>query len=154
MTTPPAERADDLDYIRQTLAARPLFCHFPRHLEADFLETRVNSSRFYIQTGQGPLLFMFLVIISVAWVYFPTIFSAQNYLQMKFIEVPLGLTILFIIFGHRIPAVRRRFHRVMFPVALFQLTAIQLHIQMSAGNGYFLYSVLNLLICMLLIALG
>ncbi|HEX5361522.1 MAG TPA: diguanylate cyclase, partial [Fluviicoccus sp.] len=47
-----------------------------------------------------------------------------------------------------------RFHRVMFPVALFQLTAIQLHIQMSAGNGYFLYSVLNLLICMLLIALG
>ncbi|HEX5277757.1 MAG TPA: diguanylate cyclase [Fluviicoccus sp.] len=154
MTTPPAERADDLDYIRQTLAARPLFCHFPRHLEADFLETRVDSSRFYIQTGQGPLLFMFLVIISVAWVYFPAIFSAQDYLQLKLVELPLGLTILFIIFGHRIPFVRRRFHRVMFPVALFQLTAIQLHIQMSAGNDYFLYSVLNLLICMLLIALG
>ncbi|RZU48017.1 diguanylate cyclase (GGDEF)-like protein [Fluviicoccus keumensis] len=156
MTTPSAapDRAADLDYIRETLAARPLFCHFPRHLEKNFLETRVESSGFYIQTGQWPLLFMFSVIVAVAWIYFPALLSVQDYLQLKFIEIPLGVTILFIIFGHRIPVVRRHFHRVMFPVALFQLITIQLHILISAGNGYFLYSILNLLICMLLIALG
>jgi diguanylate cyclase (GGDEF)-like protein len=156
MSTPPARvsRASDLDYIRRTLAEKPLFCHFPPHLETLFLETRVRSSGFYIQNGQWPLLFMFAVILSVSWVYFPEVFAGQGYLQVKAFEIPLGLSILFIIYGHHIPIVRANFHRVMFPVALLQLIALQWHIQLSAANGYLLYAILNLLVCLLLIALG
>ena len=45
MTTPPARvsRSSDLDYIRRTLAEKPLFSHFPPHLETLFLETRMRG---------------------------------------------------------------------------------------------------------------
>ncbi len=144
----------DQDYIKQTLQNRPFFCFFPPLMEEGFLETRVESSLYYIRSGQWLLLAMFLVIIVIAWVFFQDIFTANNFYQLKFIEVPLGLCILFIIYGHRIAGVRAHFHRVMFPVAAFVITDIQLHIFLTAETGYHMYAIFNQVISMLLIALG
>ena len=81
-------------------------------------------------------------------------FIVNDFYQLKFIELPLGLFILFIIYGHRISEVRANFHRVMFPVAVFVITDIQLHIFLTAETGYYLYAIFNQAISMLLIALG
>jgi diguanylate cyclase (GGDEF)-like protein len=142
------------DYIKQTLQNRPFFCFFPPVMEAEFLETRVKSSLYYIRSGQWLLLAMFLAIIVIAWVFFQDIFIVNDFYQLKFIELPLGLSILFIIYGHRISEVRANFHRVMFPVAVFVITDIQLHIFLTAETGYYLYAIFNQAISMLLIALG
>jgi len=142
------------DYIKQTLRTRPFFCFFPPVMEAGFLETRVESSLYYIRSGQWLLLAMFMAIIVIAWVFFQDVFIVNDFYQLKFIELPLGLSILFIIYGHRISEVRANFHRVMFPVAVFVITDIQLHIFLTAETGYYLYAIFNQAISMLLIALG
>ena len=156
MSTPAvhANRASDQQYIRQTLADRPLFCFFPPGMEAGFLEKRVEASLYYIRSGQWLLLFMFVVIAGVAWRFYSDLFIADNFLQLKYVEIPLGASILFIIYGNRIPGVRDHFHRVMFPVAVFQIMTVQLHIFLSAETGYLMFAILNQIISMLLIALG
>lgn len=156
MTTAPVstDSISDQDYIRQTLKDRPFFCYFPPAMEAEFLETRVESSLYYIRSGQWLLLFMFMVIITIAWVFFQDVFTANNFYQLKFIEIPLGLSILFIIYGNRITGVREHFHRVMFPVAAFIITDIQLHIFLTTDTGYYMYAIFNQTISMLLIAIG
>ncbi len=152
---PPESRAPlDIDYIRQTLAARPFFSRFPPALEARFLAKRIDDSVYYITTGQWPLLLMFLLITWVSVGFFQEILAADNFLQLKFVEIPLGLSILFIILGPGIPSVRAYFHRVMFPVAVFQVSVLVIHIFLTAPTGYYLYAVMNLVFSILLIALG
>lgn len=156
MTTPSAhtDHASEQDYIRDTLHKRPLFCFFPEAMEAEFLEKRVESSQYYIRSGQWLLLAMFTLIAFIAWTYFQDIFIADHFQQLKFIELPLGLSILFIIYGNRISGVREHFHRVMFPVAAFQIITIHLHIFLTADTGYNTFAIINQTISMLLIALG
>jgi len=149
-----ANRASDQQFIRQTLAERPLFCIFPPAIEAGFLNKRVEASLYYIRSGQWLLLLMFAVIAAVAWTRFRDLFTAEDFQLLKFVEIPLGISILFIIYGHRIAGVRAHFHRVMFPVATFQITLIHLHIFLASDSGYYIYAIINQMICMLLVALG
>lgn len=152
--SPLADHADDIEYIQQTLKARPLFFTFPLALHRLFLTKRVEDSSYYIRSGQWLLLLMFSVIGVVAWTCYRDLFVADHFHILKFIEIPLGLSILFIIYGHRISGVREHFHRVMFPVAVFQITIIHLLISLSTDSGYYIYAVFNQMITMLLIALG
>ena len=156
MTETAARRdsSSDQAYIRQILARRPIFFVFPPEMEADFLEKRVESSLFYIRSGQWLLLAMFLAIIAVGMVYFHDVMMANNFQLLKFVQAPVGAAILFIIYGPLIPIVRKNFHRVMFPISVLQIIAIQQHIFMSAGTGYYIYAIFNQMITMLLVALG
>jgi hypothetical protein len=65
MTTPSAhtDHASEQDYIRDTLHKRPLFCFFPEAMEAEFLEKRVESSQYYIRSGQWLLLAIFMALL-------------------------------------------------------------------------------------------
>lgn len=156
MSTPSvhADSVSEQDYIRETLQKRPLFCFFPPAMEAEFLEKRVESSQYYIRSGHWPLLAMFTLIGLIAWTFFQDIFTADDFYQLKFIEIPLGISILFIIYGNRIKGVREHFHRVMFPVAAFQIITIHLHIFLTTNTNYYTFAIINQTISMLLIALG
>lgn len=143
-----------LAYIRLILSRRPIFFRFPKDMEADFLEKRVESSLFYIHSGQWLLLAMFATILAVAWVSFRDIIIADNYWLVRTIFGPVGVSILFVLYGSRIPWVRTHFHLAMFPVSLVQLVLIQQHIFIANGEGYYDYAVYNLMITLLLVALG
>jgi diguanylate cyclase (GGDEF)-like protein len=149
-----AERRHTLAYIRLILSRRPIFFKFPERMEAQFLKKRVESSLFYIHSGQWLLLLMFSAILGMAWVYFRELLSANHFLLFKYVYFPVGAAILFILYGSRLPWVRRHFHKAMFPVSLMQMVLIQQHIFMSDGNAYYDYAVYNQMITMLLIALG
>ena len=110
-----ANRASDQQYIQQTLAERPLFFIFPPVMEAGFLNKRVEASLYYIRSGQWLLLLMFVLIIAVAWFRFQELLAADHFLLLKFVEFPVGATILFIIYGNRIP-------RVHAPERAFEVT--------------------------------
>lgn len=153
-SSPLADHADDIDYIQHTLKARPLICSFPLTINTLFLSKRVEDSSYYIRSGQWLLLLMFSVIGVVAWTFYRNLFIADHFHILKFIEIPLGLSILFIIYGHQVAGIREHFHRVMFPVAVFQITIIHLLISLSTDSGYFIYAVFNQMMTMLLIALG
>ncbi len=143
-----------LAYIRLILSRRPIFFRFPKDMEADFLEKRVESSLFYIHSGQWLLLAMFATILAVAWVSFRDVIIADNYWLARTIFGPVGVSILFVLYGSRIPWVRTHFHLAMFPVSLMQLVLIQQHIFIANGEGYYDYAVYNLMITLLLVALG
>ena len=149
-----ANRASDQQYIQQTLAERPLFFIFPPVMEAGFLNKRVEASLYYIRSGQWLLLLMFVLIIAVAWFRFQELLAADHFLLLKFVEFPVGATILFIIYGNRIPRVHAHFHQVMFPAATFQIVLINLLIFQSSNSGYYIYAIINQMISMLLVALG
>jgi diguanylate cyclase (GGDEF)-like protein len=149
-----ANRASDQQYIKQTLAERPLFFIFPPVMEAGFLNKRVEASLYYIRSGQWLLLLMFALIIAVAWFRFQELLAADHFLLLKFVEFPVGATILFIIYGNRIPRVHAHFHQVMFPAATFQIVLINLLIFQSSDSGYYIYAIINQMISMLLVALG
>lgn len=149
-----ANRASDQQYIKQTLAERPLFFIFPPVMEAGFLNKRVEASLYYIRSGQWLLLLMFALIIAVAWFRFQELLAADHFLLLKFVEFPVGATILFIIYGNRIPRVHAHFHQVMFPAATFQIVLINLLIFQSSNSGYYIYAIINQMISMLLVALG
>ena len=87
MTTIPVstDSISEQDYIKQTLRTRPFFCFFPPIMEAGFLETRVESSLYYIRSGQWLLLAMFMAIIVIAWVFFQNVFIVNDFYQLKFI---------------------------------------------------------------------
>lgn len=144
----------DQDFIKQTLKNRPFFCFFPPVMEAQFVEKRVESSLYYIRSGQWLLLAMFMAIVVVAWLFFRDILLANNFYLLKFIQIPIGFSILFIIYGHQIASVRKHFHRVMFPVAAFQIISLHLHIFLTIETSYYIYAIANQMISMLLIALG
>jgi hypothetical protein len=97
---------------------------------------------------------MFVFIATIAWIFFQEIFIADNFQLLKFIEIPLGISILFIIYGNRTSGVREHFHRVMFPAATFQIIATHLHIFLTTNTGYYTFAIINQTISILLIALG
>ncbi|HEX5359704.1 MAG TPA: diguanylate cyclase [Fluviicoccus sp.] len=149
-----AERKHTLAYIRLILSRRPIFFVFPKLMEQDFQHKRVASSLFYIRSGQWLLLLMFSLIVAIAWFNFKPLMAARDYLLIKAIYAPVGALILFIIFGNRLPWVQRRFHTVMFPVSLIQIVLIQQHVFQATGNDYYEYATYNLMITLLLVALG
>lgn len=149
-----AERRHTLAYIRLITSRRPIFFTFPAAMEQDFQRKRVASSLFYIRSGQWLLLLMFTLIVAIAWFNYRPLMAARDYLLIKTIYAPVGALILFIIFGNRLPWVHRRFHAVMFPVSLIQIVLIQQHVFQATGNSYYEYATYNLMITLLLVALG
>ena len=85
-----AERRHTLAYIRLILSRRPIFFKFPERMEAQFLKKRVESSLFYIHSGQWLLLLMFSAILGMAWVYFRELLSANHFLLFKYVYFPVG----------------------------------------------------------------
>jgi diguanylate cyclase (GGDEF)-like protein len=150
----PVQQRHTLAYIRLILSRRPIFFMFPAAMESDFQKKRVESSLFYIRSGQWLLLMMFAIIVGIAWTDFHPLMTAHNYQLIRLIYVPVGAAILFIIYGNRIPWVHRHFHAVMFPVCVLQIVLILQHVFQASGNAYYEYAVYNLMITLLLVALG
>ncbi len=150
----PVQQRHTLAYIRLILSRRPIFFRFPAAMESDFQKKRVESSLFYIRSGQWLLLLMFAIIVGIAWTDFQPLMTAHNYQLIRLIYVPVGAAILFIIYGNRIPWVHRHFHAVMFPVCVLQIVLILQHVFQATGNAYYEYAVYNLMITLLLVALG
>ena len=149
-----ADRNTDLACIRDLLQRKPIFFRFPAAMEADFQAKRIESSLFYISSGQWLLIAMFLTMIAVAGIGFQKYLSTNHYFLLKYIYGPVGLGILFIIYGPTLDWVKRHYHHVMLAVSTFQIIAIQEHIFLSVGTGYYAFAVYNQMICLLLVALG
>lgn len=142
-----------LSYIESTLANREFVFRFPALLEPLFIQKRIADSLAFIKAGHYLLILMFCLIITNVVVYFKDIAAANHFAVTLDSYLPLALSVLFILYGSRLPVVQRHFYYFMTPLSIAVLCIVSvLALRFQGEYGEFV--IYHLMIAIILMAFG